>query len=98
MNDETTGLTKRAQMLAEACSVILAGEEPRAVGAALGDLVAMWLAGHSIRHQSDDTTAEPATDEFRVQLLARHCDLVRMLLPVNVAILEEREKEEEKPQ
>jgi hypothetical protein len=59
--------------LVERIRPILAGNHPAVQGAAMADLVAIWLAGH------------PA--EFREQLLALHVDKVRALVPPNVAAM-----------
>jgi hypothetical protein len=61
------------QQLEAAIKSLLAGHGPMLQGAILGDLVAMWLAGH------------PA--ENRAWLLGRHIEMVRKMLPVNEAAL-----------
>ncbi len=55
----------------------LVGLRPEIQGAALADLLAMWLAGHHIKGD------EHATRELRAKLLAMHCHTVRELFPVN---------------
>src|SRR5262245_21904161 len=57
----------------EAIKPHLAGRPPAIQGAALADLLAIWLAGH------------PA--EVREALLAEHISTVRELVPINAAIL-----------
>jgi len=62
------------------CRLILAGRSSGAQSAALADLLAMWLAGHSA------SSGDPAaSDAVRENLLAAHVDLVRRLIPPNVA-------------
>jgi hypothetical protein len=56
---------------------LLAGHGPLLQGYVLGDLVAIWLAGH-------EALGDPvATEKLRADLLAMHCDLVRCLVPIN---------------
>lgn len=62
--------------LVEKIRPLLAGHDPRIQGAALADLLAIWLAGHVI-----------ATPEDRDALLALHIEYVRQLVPINQAIL-----------
>lgn len=52
---------------------LLAGHHPAIQGAALADLLAIWLAGH------------PAA--FREDLLTMHITKVRELIPVNARII-----------
>ena len=60
---------------------LLAGLGNLVQGAILGDLVAMWVAGHGVRGDSTATT------ELRNELLAGHLDLVRKLIPENARFL-----------
>ncbi len=39
-------MARRSQAIVERIRPILAGKDPAIVSAALGDLLAMWLAGH----------------------------------------------------
>jgi hypothetical protein len=56
--------------LVERMRPILAGHHPAAQGAALADMLAMWLAGHEA--------------SLREPLLNAHVVAVRRLVPVNV--------------
>ena len=60
---------------------LLAGENPEVQGAALADLLAIWLAGHQVEGDLE------ATRTLRAELLAEHCRLVRQLVPVNARII-----------
>jgi hypothetical protein len=62
--------------LVEAIRPILAGHPPALQGAALADLLAIWLAGH---FAGDDA----ANTAVREELLAVHIAMVRKLIPVN---------------
>jgi hemerythrin len=67
---------RRAQELVEAIKPILAGEAPHIQGAALADLLAMWLAGHV-------AVGDPeASQAMRETLLTAHIEAVRDLVPV----------------
>jgi hypothetical protein len=59
--------------LAKTMMPLLAGRGPFVQGAALADLVAMYLAGHA--------------PELREEVLALHVAAVRKLVPVNAAML-----------
>ena len=54
----------------------LAGEPPEMQGAALADLLSTWLAGHHVAGDAD------ATRNLRAELLAKHCQTVRELVPI----------------
>jgi hypothetical protein len=60
---------------------LLAGLEAPVQGAILGDLLAIWAAGHVVRGDS------AATAELRNELLATHLALVRKLVPENAKLL-----------
>jgi hypothetical protein len=60
---------------------ILAGQPAEIQGAALADLLAIWLAGH---HVAGD---ENATRKLRAELLASHCIGVRGLVGVNAMMM-----------
>ena len=60
---------------------LLADHPPEVQGAVLADLLAMWLAGH---HAPGD---EDATRRWRADLLAMHCSMVCLLVPVNARII-----------
>lgn len=54
--------------LTESAAPLFAGQHPAAVGSALADLLATWLAGHP--------------ESARERLLASHVEHVRLLVPV----------------
>jgi hemerythrin len=67
---------RRAQELVAAIKPILAGEKPSIQGAALADLLAMWLAGHV-------AVGDPkASEAIRETMLATHIEAVRGLVRV----------------
>lgn len=70
--DATTALS-----LAERVRPVLAGNPPDIIGAALADLVAMWIAGHF------DTRGAIETAKHREQLIGQWLDTVRQLIEVN---------------
>jgi hypothetical protein len=67
--------------LVERVRPLLAGQDPPVVGAALADLLAIWVAGHIV---TDDPKA---TDMLRAVLLANHFRAVSGLVPINASIL-----------
>jgi hypothetical protein len=67
---------EEAVRLAKQAGAFLAGRGPAMQGAILADLLAMWLAGH------------PA--EVRESILDLHLEAVRLLVPVNEAMLRDR--------
>ena len=67
--------------IVERIGPLLGGEPPEAQGAALADLLAIWLAGHEVPGNPD------ATHTLRAELLAEHLHLVRQLVPVNAGII-----------
>lgn len=60
---------------------LLKGKPPSVQGAVLADLLAMWLAGHGVEGNADETL------KLRATLLAEHCRVVRELVEVNAKIL-----------
>lgn len=65
----------------ESIRPLLAGAGPKVQGAVLGDLVALWLAGHLV-------VGDPAaTAELRKDMLDELVGLVEKLVPVNAAQL-----------
>jgi hypothetical protein len=68
-----------AQNLAEKIGLLLAGHDPEVQGAALADLLALWLAGHIAPGD------KKATDEVRRLLLDAHVKAVLELVPINEA-------------
>jgi ribosomal protein S27AE len=68
--------------LAERIKPLLAHKPPQVQSAVLAELLAIWLAGHHIPGDPDQTT------QLRAELLAQHCKLVRVLVKVNDKIFE----------
>jgi len=60
---------------------ILAGRRAEVQGAALADLLAIWLAGHVIFGDAEKTR------KMRATLLAEHCAAVRQLTDLNAHIM-----------
>jgi hypothetical protein len=60
---------------------LLAGNAPELLGAALAELLSIWLAGHVVVGDPE------ATGELRAKLLAAHCVAVRQLTRVNARML-----------
>ena len=65
--------------IVESIKPLLAGKPPEVQGAALADLLALWLAGH---YQGGNALIE--------QLLEHHIRHLRALLEPNIAYLKER--------
>jgi hypothetical protein len=63
--------------LVDATRPLFAGNDPDVQGAALADLVAIWIAGHIV---PDDPQA---TEAMRGKFLELHVETVRRLIPVN---------------
>ena len=72
---------EQIQHMVEAIKPMLAGHPPDVQGAALADLLAIWLAGHYVEDDKD------ATRKLRAELLAKHCVVVRELVTVNAKML-----------
>jgi hypothetical protein len=62
---------------------LFAGKPSPVQGAALADLLAMWLAGH---FDANDPESE-ATEQIRETMLELHLRAVRDLIPVNYGAL-----------
>jgi len=78
---------EEVEALVEAVRPLFAGKRPGIQGAALADLLAMWLAGHVIRDDPE------ASERLREQMLELHLRAVGALVPVNYAGLIEPELE-----
>jgi hypothetical protein len=66
------------EALVDAVSPLFVGKPPEVQGAALADLLALWLAGH--------VTPDPGTTrQVQEQVLEMHLKAVRLLIPINFA-------------
>jgi len=63
--------------LAERIKPILAGREPALQSAVLAELTSLWLAGHFVPGDREQTA------DIRARLLAAYCQLVLDLTKVN---------------
>jgi hypothetical protein len=64
-------------VLSQRIALLLAGKRPEIQGAALADLLAIYLAGHRVE-------GDPAaTNRLREELLAMHVEQVRQLIEPN---------------
>ena len=69
-------LTQISEGLRDQLHHVLAGQHPSAQGAALADLLAMWLVAHP--------------PQLREEMLRLHIEFVRKLIPVNARIVADR--------
>ncbi len=76
---------QEAIAIVKACSPFLRGHEPGTQGAALADMVAIWLVGNRVPGNA------AATEKLRERLLALHIEAVRALIPANAALIEKME-------
>jgi hypothetical protein len=76
-----TPTTEEIRAISKRVAEVLAGHPAEVQGAVLADLLAMWLAGH---HSPGD---EDWTRQWRADLLAMHCSMVRLLVPVNARMI-----------
>lgn len=72
---------RESMRLAQSIYPMLAGQPPEVQGAVLADLLSMWLAGHY-----------RGGDALLLRLLEHHVRAVRMILPVQIAALKERQR------
>jgi hypothetical protein len=75
-----TGDPRDAAMLVDKIRPLLAGYAPEIQGAALAELLAIWLAGHHVKNHSD-------TRRLRETLLRSHIEYARYFTMVNAQIL-----------
>ena len=75
------------QALVRAASPLFYGQPAPVAGAALADLLAIWLSGH-VDAEGDDV----GTSRIREGILQNHIALVRHLLAVNDLAMQERIK------
>lgn len=86
MPDHSKRFTESAREAAEKIKPILAHLGPEVQGAVLGDLFAMFLAGH----------VGEGADELREEIIEQWLILVRDLLPIYQARLEKIKKNRQK--
>jgi hypothetical protein len=68
---------KEVQFIVKGAGALLMGKSPQVQGAALADLLAMWLAGHLI-------LGDPKkTKRLREAMIAAHLKVVRDLVEIN---------------
>ena len=77
-------LAEEAMALVERARPIFAGQPSGAVGAALADLLAIWLASHRVEGDED------AQRSLWADMLAEHCVTVRRLTEINAEKLAAR--------
>jgi hypothetical protein len=73
--------TREVVALVDRLKPLLAGRSPAIQGAALADLLAIWLAGHHLEGDAD------ATRKMREELLTFHIGQVRETITINERIL-----------
>lgn len=76
-----TPTTREVVELAEQIKPLLAGRKAWVQAAVLAELLSIWLAGHHVAGNSEETR------KIRRQLLASHCEVVRKLTTVNARIM-----------
>jgi hypothetical protein len=76
-----TPRTREVIAIVEQIRPLLAGKAPEVQGAALADLLAIWLAGHHVEGNAN------ATRKMRADLMAMHCFEVRRLTAVAAKII-----------
>lgn len=74
---EVEGVTREVNRLVDRVAPLLAGQPSEIQGAALADMLAIWLAGHIVYGD------KRGTDRLRERLLREHLRAVRALVPVN---------------
>jgi hypothetical protein len=72
----TMEMAEEAEEVGQQVYDLLAGRGPPVQGAICADILARWLAGHSVPGD------KAATDEFREKMLKMHIEVVRRLIPV----------------
>jgi hypothetical protein len=78
-------MSEEVLVLADRIKPILANHRPEVQSAVLAELLSIWLAGHFIPGDENETQA------LREELLTNHCALVRELTKVNAEIQRARE-------
>ena len=82
-NDKPSTQTTAEQVapIVQSIRPLLAGKPPELQGAVLADLLAIWLAGHTV--QGDPA----ATRQLRTEVLEAHLAGMRPLIAVNAKIM-----------
>jgi hypothetical protein len=76
MKRDADEMTERAEAVARACFPLLARHGSEVQGAALGELVAIHIAGHVVPGDPEQTEA------YRAKLLEEFFKLVKDLVPI----------------
>ena len=79
--DEARAHVKEVMALVERVRPLFAGRAPDVQGAALAELLAVWLAGHVVPGDPE------GTERARSELLQQHLFTVRELVPINFKAL-----------
>jgi hypothetical protein len=89
-NQDYDALAREVAPIVEQIKPALTGRDDALVGAALADLLAMWIAGHRVLAEGDVTPERAARETGRLQngLLNFHMKQVRHLIPVNRKIVD----------
>jgi hypothetical protein len=77
MNAKIDQLSAEVMETVKSIMPLLKGKPPPVQGAVLADLLAMWLAGHWIPDDPEETR------EIRAQMLAQHMETVIALTEMN---------------
>lgn len=85
MSETSEELYRRVEPIIERLRPVvfpaLAGQPPELQGAVLGDLVAIWLAGHVVLGDPE------GTEQLRRELLVELLKAVQALTPVNAKLM-----------
>jgi hypothetical protein len=77
MTDADTDKIGQIEQLTGQIRPLLAGKDPMVQSAVLADLLAMWLAGHFVQGDRDETR------KLRADLLRMHLETVERLTEIN---------------
>ena len=87
-DDETERFLEQARSLSTKLRLVLAGQPPPAIGAALVDVVSVWLAGHCAMLAEGETEG-PGEDsislshEIRMKMLDDFVAAVKQMIPLS---------------
>jgi hypothetical protein len=82
---DLSAMASEAEAIVNRIKPHLAGVETQIIGAVLGDLVAMFIAGHRAEDPGGKAADTKAIQELVLQM---HIDLVRSLIPINMAAID----------